>query len=144
MPNEQDELFASVDALLEQAAAPDALPEPAERKRLREAGGLSQDQIAKALSVRRETITSWESGRTEPRPPKRAAYIRLLEGLAERFPADRATGSAPAPAPAAAASGAVTGRPPAAQHSAAPMPAPATAPVPAPTPASPPEPSPAP
>ncbi|MFG2290705.1 telomere-associated protein Tap [Streptomyces sp. NPDC048595] len=100
MPNEQNALFASVDALLDQAAAPDALPAPAERKRLREAGGLSQDQVAKALSVRRETITSWESGRTEPRQPKRAAYIRLLEGLAERFPAERTT-PAQVPAPAA-------------------------------------------
>ncbi|RSS40892.1 XRE family transcriptional regulator, partial [Streptomyces sp. WAC07061] len=80
--NEQDTLFAAVDALLEEAAARDGLPEPDERRRLREAAGLSQDQIAKALSVRRETITSWETGRTAPRPPKRAAYARLLEGLA--------------------------------------------------------------
>ncbi|MCX4911941.1 helix-turn-helix domain-containing protein [Streptomyces sp. NBC_00878] len=87
MSDEQNGLFASVDALLEQAAAPDALPVPAERKRLREAAGLSQDQVAKALDVRRETVTGWEAGRTEPRPPARAAYIRLLDGLADRFPA---------------------------------------------------------
>ena len=87
MSDEQNGLFASVDALLEQAAAPDALPVPAERKRLREAAGLSQDQVAKALDVRRETVTGWEAGRTEPRPPARAAYIRLLDGLAARFPA---------------------------------------------------------
>ncbi|MDF3300245.1 telomere-associated protein Tap [Streptomyces tropicalis] len=84
MSDEQDRLFTAVDALLEQAAAP--LPTPAERKRLREAASLSQEQIAQALDVRRETVTGWESGRTEPRPPKRAAYVRLLEGLAERFP----------------------------------------------------------
>ncbi|MEU9331231.1 helix-turn-helix domain-containing protein [Streptomyces canus] len=87
MSDEQNGLFASVDALLEQAAAPDALPVPAERKRLREAAGLSQDQVANALNVRRETVTGWEAGRTEPRPPRRAAYIRLLDGLADRFPA---------------------------------------------------------
>ncbi|MET8205892.1 helix-turn-helix transcriptional regulator [Streptomyces sp. NPDC005373] len=87
MSNEQDGLFASVDALLEQAAAPDALPAPDERKRLREAAGLSQDQVANALNVRRETVTGWEAGRTEPRPPKRAAYVRLLDGLTARFPA---------------------------------------------------------
>ncbi|RSN98507.1 transcriptional regulator, partial [Streptomyces sp. WAC 05379] len=80
MSAEQNELFLSVDALLEQAAA-DTLPSPAERKRLREAAGLSQDQVAKALAVRRETVTGWETGRTEPRPPKRAAYVRLLDGL---------------------------------------------------------------
>ncbi|MER6218795.1 helix-turn-helix transcriptional regulator [Streptomyces sp. NPDC001674] len=84
--NEQTTLFAAVDALLEEAAAKDGLPAPDERKRLREAAGLSQDQIAKALSVRRETITSWETGRTAPRPPKRAAYARLLEGLASLHP----------------------------------------------------------
>ncbi|MFD8145233.1 telomere-associated protein Tap [Streptomyces sp. NPDC059708] len=85
--NEQTSLFAAVDALLEEAAAKDGLPVPDERKRLREAAGLSQDQIAKALSVRRETVTSWETGRTAPRPPKRAAYARLLEGLAALHPA---------------------------------------------------------
>ncbi|WP_240659614.1 helix-turn-helix transcriptional regulator [Streptomyces sp. WAC 01529] len=98
MSHEQNGLFTSVDALLEQAAAPDALPAPAERKRLREAAGLSQDQVAKALDVRRETVTGWEAGRTEPRPPKRAAYIRLLDGLADRFPVPAASsGLAPGP-----------------------------------------------
>ncbi|OAH11715.1 telomere-associated protein Tap [Streptomyces jeddahensis] len=82
----QEQLFAAVDALLQEAAAPDALPAPDERKRLREAASLSQDQVAKALSVRRETVAGWEAGRTEPRPPKRAAYIRLLEGLAALHP----------------------------------------------------------
>ncbi|MEU5729449.1 MULTISPECIES: hypothetical protein [Streptomyces] len=47
MPAE-DELFSAVDALLEQVAQ-DELPAPAERKRLREAAGLSQAGIAKAL-----------------------------------------------------------------------------------------------
>ncbi|MFF5448487.1 telomere-associated protein Tap [Streptomyces sp. NPDC012888] len=111
MPNEQETLFAAVDALLEAAAAKDALPHPDERRRLREAAGLSQEQIAKALSVRRETITSWESGRTDPRPPKRAAYLRLLDGLAALHPAPgteatpgvNAVNAADAPAPPAPA-----------------------------------------
>ncbi|MFE1176816.1 telomere-associated protein Tap [Streptomyces sp. NPDC058773] len=139
MPNDPDELFASVDALLAQAAAPDALPEPAERKRLREAGGLSQDQVAKALSVRRETITSWELGRTEPRSPKRAAYIRLLEGLAERFPAQgaRAHGSEPTPAASEGCPGSAAAHPQAAPaphevHGPAAAPAPHQVPGPAP------------
>ncbi|WP_432020925.1 telomere-associated protein Tap [Streptomyces sp. 1222.5] len=96
MPTE-DELFSAVDALLEDIARDD-LPSPEERKRLREAAGLSQEQIAKTLKSRRETIGNWESGVTEPRPPKRAAYARLLEGLAARFPAAAATPTdAPAP-----------------------------------------------
>ncbi|MDQ0847564.1 helix-turn-helix transcriptional regulator [Streptomyces sp. V1I6] len=88
MPTE-NELFDAVDALLEQVAQDD-LPDPAERKRLREAAGLSQAQIAAALNARREAVGNWEAGRTEPRPPKRAAYARLLEGLAARFPAPAA------------------------------------------------------
>ncbi|GGV53448.1 telomere-associated protein Tap [Streptomyces spectabilis] len=125
MPTE-NELFSAVDALLEEVAQDD-LPPPQERKRLREAAGLSQEQIAKALKSRRETIGNWESGETEPRPPKRAAYARLLEKLAERFPDPAeartlSTGEAseaapmtatentqtPAPAPVAAAPAAAT------------------------------------
>ncbi len=98
MPSE-NELFSAVDALLEQVAQ-DPLPPPAERKRLREAAGLSQDQIAVALQTRRETVSGWEAGRTEPRPPKRAAYARLLEGLAERFPAPEPPTAPPVPSPA--------------------------------------------
>ncbi|MFD7233603.1 telomere-associated protein Tap [Streptomyces sp. NPDC059881] len=100
MSDEESALFGAVDALLEQVAQ-DPLPEPAERKRLREAAGLSQDQIAKALRARRETVGGWESGKTEPRPPKRAAYARLLEGLAARFPAPEAGSAETAPADAA-------------------------------------------
>ncbi|MGQ5640810.1 MULTISPECIES: telomere-associated protein Tap [unclassified Streptomyces] len=84
MPTE-NELFSAVDALLEQVAQDD-LPSPAERRRLREAAGLTQSQIASALETRRETIANWELGKTEPRPPQRAAYARLLEKLSERFP----------------------------------------------------------
>ncbi|MEV7980865.1 telomere-associated protein Tap [Streptomyces sp. NPDC013157] len=85
MPTE-NELLSNVDALLEQVAQDD-LPPPAERRRLREAAGLSQAQVAKALDTRREAVGNWEAGRTEPRPPQRAAYAKLLEKLAERFPA---------------------------------------------------------
>ncbi|MFK0049444.1 telomere-associated protein Tap [Streptomyces sp. NPDC090741] len=100
MPDEQESLFAAVDALLEEAAQ-DPLPHPDERKRLREAAGLSQDQIAKTLSVRRETVTSWETGRTAPRAPKRAAYARLLEGLSTLHPTPTVNAvNAPPPPPA--------------------------------------------
>ncbi|MFI6014073.1 hypothetical protein ACIBAG_35615 [Streptomyces sp. NPDC051243] len=42
---------------------------------------------ALALDARREAAGNWETGKTEPRPQKGAAYARLLEGLAARFPA---------------------------------------------------------
>ncbi|MCZ4088382.1 helix-turn-helix domain-containing protein, partial [Streptomyces antarcticus] len=115
----ENELFSAVDALLEQVAQDD-LPDPAERKRLREAAGLSQAQIATALDARREAVGNWETGRTEPRPPKRAAYARLLEGLAARFPTPAA--DAPAAAPASVVPEAFTGPAP------EPTPAPAAVP----------------
>ncbi|MFE3588063.1 telomere-associated protein Tap [Streptomyces niveus] len=78
------ELFDAVDALLASRAT---LPPPAERKRLRAAHGLTIDEVATALKVRRATVSGWESGKTEPRPPERDAYARLLEKLAELYPA---------------------------------------------------------
>ncbi|MGX1135567.1 DNA-binding XRE family transcriptional regulator [Streptomyces glaucescens] len=78
------ELFDAVDALLASRAS---LPPPAERRRLRKAHGLTVEEVAAALQVRRATVSGWESGRTEPRPPERDAYARLLEGLAKLYPA---------------------------------------------------------
>lgn len=80
------ELFDAVDALLAQAAAEIELPPPAERERLRKVARLTQRQIADALGVARETVVAWEKGRSEPRPPQRQAYVRLLDGLAARYP----------------------------------------------------------
>ncbi|MGW1412630.1 telomere-associated protein Tap [Streptomyces sp. NPDC002403] len=82
------ELFDAVDALLASRAT---LPPPGERKRLRAAHGLTIDEVAGALKVRRATVSGWESGKTEPRPPERDAYARLLDKLAELYPAPAAS-----------------------------------------------------
>ncbi|MEU1470528.1 helix-turn-helix transcriptional regulator [Streptomyces sp. NPDC005761] len=86
------ELFDAVDALI---ADHSPLPPPQERERLRKAHGLTQEQVAAALGVRRATVVSWENGRTEPRPPQREAYARLVNKLAELYPA--APSSTPEP-----------------------------------------------
>ncbi|MET8755214.1 helix-turn-helix domain-containing protein [Streptomyces sp. NPDC004667] len=88
------ELFDAVDALIASRAT---LPPPTERKRLRAAHGLTIDEVATALKVRRATVSGWESGKTEPRPPERDAYARLLKRLAELYPAPEAP-AAPVPA----------------------------------------------
>ncbi|MGW1160283.1 telomere-associated protein Tap [Streptomyces sp. NPDC002519] len=113
------ELFEAVDALV---ASRSPLPLPEERKRLRQAHGLTLDEVAGALKVRRATVSGWESGKTEPRPPEREAYARLLEQLATLYPAPAgtaapATGAAPetidrAPAPAEEARTVPPGRAP--------------------------------
>ncbi|WP_327129575.1 helix-turn-helix domain-containing protein [Streptomyces sp. NBC_01727] len=84
-------MFDAVDALIASASP---IPPPAERERLRKAHGFTQEQVAKALKVRRATVVSWEKGKTEPRSPQREAYARLLSQLAELYPA---TATAPVP-----------------------------------------------
>ncbi|MGW6361627.1 telomere-associated protein Tap [Streptomyces sp. NPDC055092] len=80
------ELFDAVDELVASRAP---LPPAEERKRLRIAHGLTLDQVAAALKVRRATVSGWESAKkpTEPRGPEREAYARLLNQLAELYPA---------------------------------------------------------
>ncbi|MFC9914493.1 telomere-associated protein Tap [Streptomyces sp. NPDC059862] len=108
----KEELFASVDALLEEEPQ---LPSPAERARLREAAGITQARMAKALGVTEQTVKNWENGRSEPKAPRLEAYQRLLNGWAERYPKPDAgptpvavpvpesfTGAAQEPAPPAA------------------------------------------
>ncbi|MFD8671211.1 telomere-associated protein Tap [Streptomyces microflavus] len=102
------ELFDAVDALLASRAT---LPPPAERKRLRSAHGLTIDEVAGALKVRRATVSGWESGKTEPRPPERDAYARLLDKLAELYPATPAPTAEIAPAPDAPVPATFTGAP---------------------------------
>ncbi|MEU6610965.1 helix-turn-helix transcriptional regulator [Streptomyces shenzhenensis] len=88
------ELFDRVDALI---ASRSPLPPPAERRRLRQAHGLTLDEVASALKVRRATVSGWESVKkpTEPRGPEREAYARLLDKLVDLYPPD-ATITAPA------------------------------------------------
>nr|WP_037578205.1 helix-turn-helix transcriptional regulator [Phaeacidiphilus oryzae] len=98
-----DDPFAAVDALLAGVAPPVELPPPAVRRQLREDAGLSRPQVAGALGIHPSTLAGWEAGRTEPPTAKRAAYLRLLEGLAERLaaasppPADAEPGPRPDP-----------------------------------------------
>ncbi|MGI5485036.1 telomere-associated protein Tap [Streptomyces lavendofoliae] len=90
------ELFDAVDALV---ASRSPLPPAEERKRLRVAHGLTLDEVAAALKVRRATVSGWESVKkpTEPRGPEREAYARLLRQLAELYPASEES-AAPVPA----------------------------------------------
>ncbi|MEV4872844.1 helix-turn-helix domain-containing protein [Streptomyces syringium] len=70
-----------VDALLD-----DVLPPPQVRQQLRLAAGLTQQEVAEALGVKRLAVARWELGETYPRRPHRGAYKHLLKRLAERYP----------------------------------------------------------
>ncbi|MCQ0025586.1 helix-turn-helix domain-containing protein [Streptomyces somaliensis DSM 40738] len=96
---EQEELFASVDALLEEEPQ---LPPPAERARLREAAGITQARLAQALKTTTQTVKNYENGRSEPKSPRLEAYQRLLNGWAAKYPAHGTPAAAPGPASAPA------------------------------------------
>ncbi|MDX2291798.1 MULTISPECIES: telomere-associated protein Tap [Streptomyces] len=118
---QEEALFRAVEELL--AGGP-AFPEPAERARLREAAGVTQAALARALETTPQTVKNWEAGRSEPRPPRRGPYLALLEGWAKKYPA-------PTPAPASVEERPATETPaPAIEErpaTATPVPAPAAA-----------------
>ncbi|MFD8667302.1 helix-turn-helix domain-containing protein [Streptomyces microflavus] len=125
----------------DEAAAP-PLPSPKERRRLREAKSLSEEQVAAAVGVTRATVRSWETGRTSPRGRKRALYAKLIAPDPEPVPATRPKAvrrkeRPKRPAPAAPEAAPVSVAPEAvAQVSAVPAAeAPTSAPEPAPVPA---------
>ncbi|UDM05516.1 telomere-associated protein Tap [Streptomyces longhuiensis] len=91
----EEELFANIDALLEEEPQ---LPPPAERARLREAAGITQARLATALKTTTQTVKNYENGRSEPKSPRLEAYQRLLNGWAAKFPAHAAPFT-PVPAP---------------------------------------------
>ncbi|MGW6291027.1 helix-turn-helix domain-containing protein [Streptomyces sp. NPDC055107] len=96
-----------VEALLEEARLVAAMPPPAERLRLREAAGFSRAHFAATVGVGRQTIANWETGVSDPTPPARYPYLRILKGLADIYPPPTVHGDpigalfAPAPSPTA-------------------------------------------
>ncbi|MFE0421025.1 sigma factor-like helix-turn-helix DNA-binding protein [Streptomyces sp. NPDC058953] len=54
------------------------LPGPKERRRLREARAMTEEQLARVMGVTKATVRAWETGRSEPRGRRREAYAKLL------------------------------------------------------------------
>ncbi|MEV7658598.1 helix-turn-helix transcriptional regulator [Streptomyces anulatus] len=121
------ELFDAIDALV---ASRSPLPPPSERKRLRQAHGLTLEEVATTLNVRRATVGAWEAGKTEPRPPQREPYAHLLKQLVRLYPSPTTTEGGTPGVPAATAP-AVPSAPAEAASSAPAATAPAPVPVPA-------------
>lgn len=59
------------------------LPQPDERRRLREAAGLSQQEVADALGVTRAAVGHWETGLRSPRGRLLTAYVDVIRVLRE-------------------------------------------------------------
>ena len=52
---------------------------PSNLKRLRKAKNITQDTVAQALHVTRQTVSGWETGRTQPDLDTLSALARVLE-----------------------------------------------------------------
>lgn len=61
------------------------LPPPAVCRLLREAAGLTQDDIAIAVGVNRETVARWELGTRAPEELNRKNYREVLDFLMGRM-----------------------------------------------------------
>jgi transcriptional regulator with XRE-family HTH domain len=59
------------------------LPDPATRRALRLAAGLSMESVAAELGVTRQAVMTWERGTRYPRPQYLVAYVTLLRRLGE-------------------------------------------------------------
>jgi transcriptional regulator with XRE-family HTH domain len=70
-----------LDELLEQVRSVRQLPPATERRRIREAAGVTQRALGRALGVGWTTIDRWESGSTPRDPERRAEYAHALEEL---------------------------------------------------------------
>lgn len=57
------------------------LPPPAERRRVREAAGVSMRELAAALGVTHGSVRNWETTTKKPRLRVRREYARLLREL---------------------------------------------------------------
>jgi DNA-binding transcriptional regulator YiaG len=57
------------------------LPEPAERRTLRKAAGLSAHTLGVTLGVTPTTVLRWEQGTSQPRGRNLTAYLQALDEL---------------------------------------------------------------
>jgi DNA-binding transcriptional regulator YiaG len=73
----------SLDQLLAYAALKRRYATPAERKRVRQAAGITQAELADALDVPKGTLEKWEQEHT-PSGERLRGYIAALESLREQ------------------------------------------------------------
>ncbi|MEV5526377.1 helix-turn-helix transcriptional regulator [Streptomyces prunicolor] len=57
------------------------LPAPEQRRSIREAVGISQQELADIVGVSRQAVTAWEAGDRYPRKAQLARYVEALTAL---------------------------------------------------------------
>jgi DNA-binding transcriptional regulator YiaG len=72
----------SLSDLLERASARKTpLPVPTQRRAIREAAGVTQEDLSAVLGVTRASLSRYETGSREPRGEIRQLYAEALEAL---------------------------------------------------------------
>jgi len=74
------DIASALTTQMQRAVVP-PLPPPSTCRALREAAGLSTEQLAEVLSVTRQTVSNWETGKRAPRGEQRLAYLEALRVL---------------------------------------------------------------
>lgn len=59
------------------------LPDPKQRKSIREAAGLSQQELADFIGVTRAAVANWESGTRTPRGQRLTRYVEAIRTLTD-------------------------------------------------------------
>ncbi len=72
----------SIRRLLDIVETRQRLPEPVDRRRIRQAAGLTLEEIGDALTVSADAVRLWELGARRPSNRYVATYVALLESLA--------------------------------------------------------------
>ena len=70
-------------ALIEQVRAARRLPPPVVARAIRDAAGVTQQQLADELHINRVSLARYECGARRPRGDLRLRYAELLEQLQE-------------------------------------------------------------
>lgn len=60
------------------------LPDPAQRREIRETAGLSQQELADVIGVTRQAVSHWEAGIRTPRGGVLDRYIDAIRALREQ------------------------------------------------------------
>lgn len=68
--------------ILERIRMRRTLPSPEKRREIREAAGLTLQDLADAIGVTPATIHYWEQGTRNPRPEHITAYTAALDAMA--------------------------------------------------------------
>ena len=75
------ELVAAARPPLIRRLRDEKLPPPAERRRLRDAAGATQQDVAEELGVSDAVVSCWERGICKPSKRNRDRYLALLQGF---------------------------------------------------------------